>query len=174
MSPPLQLTGDQIDSVSVQVRGGDNVVSALGDGSLRVVVDLSGAHPGANIIPLRVDEVDAPLGVEVLQIEPSTVTVNLERAGEMSVLVRPTIEGQPAEGFVVGTIMVEPREVTVAGPESRLRESVTVLTARVMLEGRTTTLVQEVGVGVADAELRVLQPHTVRVTVPIERAKGAR
>jgi YbbR domain-containing protein len=172
--PPLQLTGDQTDSVSVHVRGGDNLVGDLGDGALRVVVDLAGAHPGANIIPLRIDEVNAPFGVEVLQIEPSSVTVNLERAGQMDVLVRPTVEGVPADGYVTGAILVEPRTVTVAGPESRLRESVTVITERLMLTGRTSTLVQEVGVVVADAELRIESPHRVRVTVPIERARGVR
>lgn len=170
----LELTGEQLDAVSVHVRGGDNVISALREGDLRVVVDLGDTHPGANIIPLRTDEVAAPLGVEVLQVDPGTVTVNLERAGQMDALVRPTIEGGPARGFVVGPITVEPQMVTIAGPESRLRESVTVITERVMLEGRTSRVVQDVGVGVADAQLRVLRPHTVRVTVDILKAEGDR
>lgn len=170
---PLELTGEQTDSVNVHVRGGDNVVSALREGDLRVVVDLGAAHAGANIIPLRTDEVVAPLGVEVLQIDPGTVTVNLERAGTMDAPVRPTIEGRPADGFVVGAILVEPRMVTVAGPESRLRDSVTVITERVMIEGRSSRVVQEVGVGVTDSQLRVARPHTVRVTVEIEKATGA-
>jgi YbbR domain-containing protein len=171
---PLELTGEQVDTVSVHVRGGENVVSALREGDLRVVVDLGGTHAGANIIPLRTDEVVAPLGVEVLQIDPGTVTVNLERSGQMDALVRPTVEGRPAPGYVVGPVTVEPRMVTIAGPEGRLRESATVVTERVMLEGRTDRIVQDVGVGVADAQLRVVRPHTVRVTVEIFPAKGVR
>lgn len=171
---PLELTGDQVDSVMVHLRGGDSVVSALREGDVRVVVNLADAHPGANIIPLGTDEVVAPLGVEVVQVDPGTVAVNLERGGQMSVLVRPTIEGTPAPGFVAGAVRVEPRTVTVAGPESQLLESVTVITERIMLDGKSSRVVQDVGVGVADADLRIVGSRTVRVTIDVEPEKGAR
>lgn len=171
---PLVLTGDQLDNVSVQVRGSDSLVGQLNGGNLRVVVDLGGADPGANIIPLRPDQVESPLGVEVLQVEPGTVTVDLERAGQMSVIVRPTVEGNPAQGFAVNRITVEPRVVTVTGPEGRLNDRVQVVTERVMVAGRSNRFVQQVGVGVADAQLRVVSPHTVLVTVDITPVKGER
>jgi YbbR domain-containing protein len=173
----LELTGEQIERVSVHVRGDDNIVSALNEGSVRVVVDLAGSQPGSNIVPLRTSHVSAPTSVEVMQIEPSTVTVTLERAGQVVVPVRPTIEGQPAPGYAVGAITIEPSVVTVAGPESRLRGPIAVVTERVLLEGRTSRVVQEVGVGVTDAQLRVHSPHTVRVTVqinPVARAGSDR
>jgi YbbR domain-containing protein len=164
---PLELTGDQMDTVSVHVRGDDNIVGSLTDGRLQVVVDLGDAHSGTNIIPLRVDDVAAPPGVEVVMIDPGTVTVTLERTGQLDVAVRPTVDGQPAPGYVAGDALVEPPTVTIAGPESRLKNRISVITERVLIEGRTSTLVQDVGVGVADAQLRVLRPHTVKVTVPI-------
>lgn len=171
---PLVLTGDQLDAVSVQVRGSDNLVGQLDGSSLRVVVDLRGADPGSNIIPLRPDQVEAPLGVEVLQLEPGTVTVDLDREVRINVLVKPTIEGRPARGFQVRTVSVEPRTVTVAGPERSLHDAVTVVTERIVLDGRTDRVAQEVGVGVADAQLRVIEPHTVRVTVEVTPVKGDR
>jgi YbbR domain-containing protein len=170
----LVLTGDQLDTVSVQVRGSDSLVGQLDSGNLRVVVDLGGADPGTNIVPLRPDQVEAPLGVEILQVEPGTVTADLERLGQIHVVVEPTIEGRPATGFEVGAVSVQPRTVIVAGPEGRLHDAVTVITERIMLEGRTGPVVQEVGVGVADARLRVVAPHTVRVTVEISPVRGAR
>jgi YbbR domain-containing protein len=170
----LVLTGDQLDTVSVQVRGNDKLIGQLGDANLRVVVDLGEAHPGANIMPLRTDQIEAPLGVEALQVEPGAVTVTLERAGRMDVLVQPTVEGRPASGFEIGAISVEPRMVTVSGPESRLKDSVTLITERILVDGRSGRLVQDVGVGVVDAQLRVVAPMTVKVTVDIVRAEGAR
>jgi YbbR domain-containing protein len=171
---PLELTGDQVDSVGVNVRGAESVVSAIRDGDVRVVVNLAEAHEGTNPMALGADEVVAPLGVEVLQIEPGTVLVSLERAGQINVVVNPTIEGAPAPGFEIRSTTVQPRTVTVSGPESRLRESATVFTERIVVNGRTTTLTRDVGVGVADARLRVLPPHTVRVTVEIVPGKGER
>jgi YbbR domain-containing protein len=164
---PLELTGDQMDTVSVHVRGDDSVIRGLAEGQLQVVVDLGDAHSGNNIIPLRTDEVVAPIGVDVLQIDPGTVTVTLERSGRLDVAVRPTVEGDPAPGYVVGTITAEPAVVTVAGPESRLRSPISVVTERVLIDGRSSSVIQDVGVGVTDAQLRVVRPHTVRVTIQI-------
>lgn len=164
---PLQLTGDQMDTVNVHLRGDESLVTGLGDGRLQVVVDLGDARSGTNIIPLRVDDVSAPSGVEVVMIDPGTVTVTLERTGQLDVLVSPTIDGEPAPGYVAGTPKVDPAVVTVIGPESRLKQPISVITERVTLDGRTGTIAQEVGVGVVDAQLRVLRPRSVRVTVPI-------
>jgi len=167
---PLELTGDQTDRVIVHVRGDDNVVSGLTEGSLRVTVDLEGSQAGPNTVPLRTDHVVAPGRVEVLQIEPGTVTVILERAGLLSVPVKPSVEGQPAPGYVVTRVTTEPSTVTVAGPESRLTGPMNVITERVMIQGRTGRVVQEVVVGVDDPQLRVHAPRTVRVTVQIDPA----
>jgi YbbR domain-containing protein len=160
---PLQLTGDQMDTVNVQVRGDDNIVRPLTEGQLQVMVDLGDARPGTSIIPLRVDDVVAPSGVDVVMIDPGSVTVTLD------VDVSPTIEGQPAPGYAAGPARIEPGTVTVTGPESALHSAVTVITERVVLDGRTATFSQDVGVGVTDARLRVLKPRTVRITVPITK-----
>jgi YbbR domain-containing protein len=134
---------------------------------VQVVVDLGDSHSGTNIIPLRTDEVVSPLGVEVLQIDPGTVTVTLERSGVLDVLVQPKVEGQPAPGFQVSGVQVVPQVVTVAGPESRLKSPFSVITERIVLDGRKSGFVQDVGVGVADSQLRIVRPHAVRVTVGI-------
>lgn len=169
---PLELTGEQMESVSVHVRGDDNIVSTLSEGSLRVNVDLATSQSGANILPLRTDQVAAPPGIDVMQVDPGTVTVTLERAGQLNVPVTPTVEGQPAPGFAVGAITIEPATVTVAGPESHLRVPIVVITERVMLDGRNARVVQDVGVGVTDSQLRVQGTHTVRVTVQIVPVSG--
>lgn len=170
---PLELTGEQTDRVTVHVRGDDSVVSTLTEGAVRVTVDLQGSQPGANIMPLRTDTVAAPARVEVMQIEPGTVTVMLERAGQVTVPVRPTLEGQPAPGYTMGQITVEPATVTIAGPESRLTGAIGVVTERVVLDGRTSRVVQDVAVGVNDPQLRVNSPRTVRVTVQIDPVRPA-
>lgn len=163
----LEMTGEQTDRVAVHVRGDDNVVGALTEGALRVMVDLEGSQPGVNTIPIRTDQVAAPARIEVMQVDPGTVTVTLERAGQIVVPVRPTIDGRPAPGYLVGAIAVEPDRVVIAGPESRLVDRIDVVTERVVVEGRTGRFSQEVAVGVNNPQLRVHSPRTVRVTVQI-------
>jgi len=171
MPEPLGMTGGQLDAVDVHIRGDETAIGGLREGDLRVVVDLSDAHAGLNVVPLRTDQVVGVMagGVEVLQIDPGTVSVTLEKTGQVAVAVRPTIQGQPAPGYVQGLVSVVPATVIVAGPESLLKDPITVITERVLLDGRTATVIADVGVGVADAQLRVREPRTVRVTVKIEK-----
>lgn len=163
----LELTGDQTDRVIVHVRGDDRVVSELTEGSIRVTVDLAGSRPGGNIITLRTDQVVAPGRVEVLQVEPGTVRVTLERVGQMPVPVSPSVDGAPAPGYVVSRVVSDPATVLIAGPESRLTEGIRAITERVAIDGEDDRVVEEVSVGVEDAQLRVVSPRTVRVTVEI-------
>lgn len=164
----LEMTGDQVDTVDVRVRGGANAISGLGANPLQIVVDLSTAHEGPNPIILRTDEVVAPADVEVMQIDPGTLTVTLEQSGHLAVQVHPTIEGVPAAGHHVAGLTVEPATVTVEGPESRLKGTVKVVTGPLSVDGRATTFSQDVTVGVDDAQLRLPEPRSVRVTVRID------
>jgi YbbR domain-containing protein len=163
----IEMTGDQLDDVNVNIRGTDGLVSSLSPGQLRVIIDLGNSHPGVNMIPLRVDEVVAPPGIEVLQVDPGHVNITLERSGKTEAPVHPTIDGQLPRGYAVDRVDVRPATVTVLGPESRLAAPITVQTERVLLDGHTTTFSQDVNVGVADAELRLPAAQTVRVTVHV-------
>ena len=110
MPSPLEMTGDQIDDVSVQIRGSDNIIGGLGQGDLRVVVDLGDAHSGSNLIPLRTDQVTAPLGIEIMRVEPGTVAVTLEKSGMATPVTRPSPTGPPLR-----VPRRSPRTVTIVG-----------------------------------------------------------
>jgi YbbR domain-containing protein len=167
--PGHLLIADQTQSVDVHVRGVDSLVSRLQPGiDIRVEVDLAGQAAGTLVLPLRVDQVLAPIGVEVRQVDPGTVTLTLERAGVLDVPIRPTIDGEPKPGYAVEDVTVEPASVAVIGPERRLRETRSAVTERVLIEGRDSTLSERVSVGVLDAELRLREPRLVLVTVRIQ------
>ena len=160
---------DQTQSVAVHVRGVDSLVSRLQPGTdIRVEVDLARQAAGTLVLPLRVDQVLAPIGIEVAQVDPGTVTLTLEKAGVLDVPIRPTIEGEPKPGFVIEDVVVEPASVAVVGPERRLRETRSAVTERVLIDGRDRTVSERVSVGVLDAELRLREPRLVTVTVRIE------
>jgi YbbR domain-containing protein len=171
----LEIT-EQPDSVDVSVRGKYADVSRIQD--IAITADLGGAGQGANVLPLRVDQVTVPPGVEVMQIDPGTVTVWLERSDVLNVPIRPNLDGEPAPGYRVREYLVEPAVVTIVGPQSRLKPTTIAVTERISIEGAMETLVQVVSVGVGDAQLRLQDPITARVTVfiepePIERTLGA-
>lgn len=168
----LEMMTEQ-DDVSVYVRGTDTEVSELGPGDLRVIVDLADAHAGTNLMALRPELVEAPLGIDVLRIEPGTITVTLEPSGRTEVPVDPLIEGRPADGFVVGEVKIEPRTVAVIGPESRLTRPVSVVTDRIRLDGRRSRVVADVNAVSVDSQIRLAEPRRIHVVVEIVPARAA-
>ena len=167
----LEMTGHEYDDVSVRVRGGEDEVAGLTASRLFVLIDLAGARAGANLLPLRTDEVVAPAGVEVLDVDPGNIALTLEKTGQASVAIRATLEGMPAPGYRVAQISVDPATGRGRGPETRLESPVSVVTERVSIDGRSANVSADVNVGVADGQLRLRSPRTVHVTVRIDPAQ---
>jgi YbbR domain-containing protein len=165
----LEIT-DQPESVDVSVRGNQGLIGRLQAGEVSVTVDLAGRGPGANVFLLQSPHVNVPIGVEVTHVDPASIQVWLERAASAVVAVRPTLEGEPAAGYVVKQTIVEPKSVVLLGPESRLKSDTEAVTERVKIHGATTSVNAVVNVAVEDSQLHLREPQTARVTVVIERA----
>ena len=173
----LQITGDLTEIVTVHVRGSENQISRLPIDELSAVVDLADAQAGqSNTFPLRTDQVAVPAGVEVMWVDPAQVTLTLEPAGSAVFPVHPVVDGQPAPGFILNSVSVDPTSVILAGPKSRLRLASAATTDPVGIAGATATVRAVVGVSSTDPELRLREPLQARVTVEIvpESAGNAR
>ena len=170
----LEIVGDPPMTVDVRVRGSSAILSRMEPGEVVALLDLEGARPGSRLFHLRPDEVNAPYGVEIAQITPATVGLELEKSGRRSVPVVPAIEGDPAPGFVLGRATATPTSVEVIGPERRLRDLASATTEPVSVAGQRATVNDVVTIGVADAALRLAETQTATVTVevlpaPVER-----
>ena len=168
----LQITGRPLQEVNVHIRGGYSQISQLGRNEVAVIADLADAKAGAAVLALSPNQVSAPLGIDVTQVDPSTVTVLLEKAGRARLPVRPVVDGTPAPGYAIGRIRVDPETVEVVGPVSRLDAISAATTETISVDGATKDVTQTVNIGVADSELRLRDARTARVTVQIVRKPG--
>jgi YbbR domain-containing protein len=170
----LEVVGDPPATVDVRLRGSSGLLSRLEGTEVVAVLDLSNARPGSRLFNIRADEVRAPYGVEVAQVVPGTLAIELEKSARRIVPVVPPLEGEPAPGFVVGRITSEPATVEIRGPASRVRRLAEAITEPVTVAGARERVRDVVTVGVADAALRLSQPQTATVLVeilpaPVER-----
>jgi len=69
----LELVGDFPTTVDVRVRGSSGALSRVGAGDVVAMLDLNSAEPGPRLFRLRPDDVRAPFGVQVVQVNPTTV-----------------------------------------------------------------------------------------------------
>lgn len=171
-SKPLSLEIiDPTKLVDIHVRGLDSQLRGVLPRDFEARVDLTGARVGTGqTFVLRTDQVSAPFGLEVTQVNPGSVLVNLELAGSVNLPVRPFVDGSPASGFVVGQISTEPASVMVEGPANRIAITTAATTDRVSIEGARSTVTQTVSVGVPDSLLRLRESTTAKVVVTIEPA----
>jgi YbbR domain-containing protein len=138
------------------------------------ILDLAGARSGARLFHLRTDQVRVPFGVEVTQVMPATVALEHERSVRRTVPVRPVVEGQPAEGFVVGRITVEPAQVEIVGPESRVRQVQSAMTETVAIDAARAPVKDLVTIGVIEAAVRLVAPQSAVVSIEIVPAPATR
>lgn len=168
----LELAPGAPDSVEVHVRGRSSLLTRE-QGALLMSVDLSDARAGSRVYHLRTDQVTAPFGVEVTQVFPASVMLTLEETGRRLVPVRATLDGEPAEGFVVKEVLVDPRDVEVVGPVRALKSLKQAITETVSIAGASDTVVRTVSIGVADASMRLREPRSAKVTVVIVKGEAA-
>jgi YbbR domain-containing protein len=163
----LELTGDAVNAVEVRLRASPSIIQSLGPQEVSAHVDLSGVAEGEHIVNLTADSIRIPFGVKVVRINPSTLTLTLERTVQKVVPVRPRLLGRPAPGHEVAEVTSSPPEVRVAGPKSRVQEAEGAFTEPVSVEAATATVVEDVNLGVDDPLLRIQGSPRVRVTARI-------
>lgn len=170
----LEIVGDPLTAVDVRLSGSSTRLSRMDPGEIVAVLDLGSARPGARLFHLRAASVRLPYGIEVSQIVPSTISLELEKSARRTVNIVPAVEGNPAPGFVIGRMIPDPPTVEVVGPESRIAQLSGATTEPVSVEGLSQDVRDTVNVGVADAALRLVEAREVTVLVeivpaPVER-----
>lgn len=163
----LELTGDAVNAVEVRLRASPSIIQSLGPQDVSAHVDLNGVVEGEHIVNLTADSIRIPFGVKVVRINPSTLTLNLERTVQKVVPVRARLLGRPKEGYEVAEVTSTPPEVRVAGPKSRVQEVEGAFTEPVSVEAADSTVVENVNLGVEDPLLRIQGSNRVRVTARI-------
>ena len=166
----FEVVGDSPTVVDARVRGSSGALNRIAAGELVAVLDLRSARAGQRLFHLDGDDVRTPFGVDVVQVNPSTVSMTFEPSASKVVPVVPSLEGEPADGFVVGTVTAEPSTVEVLGPVSALSRLTQAITEPVTVTGVSAPVTETVNIGVADAAVRLRQPQTARVAVAVAPA----
>src|SRR5687768_15783697 len=153
----LEIVGDPPMTVDVRVRGSSTLLTRTEPGEIVAILDLAAARAGSRLFHLRAEEVRRPYGVEVAQITPVTISLELEKSGRRSVPIVPAVEGDPAPGYVIGRAIATPDAVEVVGPESRLRDLTSATTEPISVAGQRANVSDVVTIGVSDSALRLVQ-----------------
>ena len=170
----LEMVEPPQESVDVRVRGAADLLGRLVAGDLVATVDLSAAQPGRRLFHISPERVKAPFAVEVTQITPASIAIRFEPSATRIVRIQPSVEGEPAVGFIVGEITAQPKVVEVVGPESALRRVEEAITEPIWVGSASSAVKSTVVLGVAESGVRVKTTRSAVVTVAIVPAPETR
>jgi YbbR domain-containing protein len=163
------------DTVKLTLRGDSEVVTELREGLVRAYVDLENMAAGSAWPEVQVL---VPAGVQILDVDPNSVNVQLSPLMVKEVPVKIETAGAPKAGFKVGIPIFEPTSMKVEGPEDLVRQ-VSSVSGVVPVEGLGDTLsirvnnltpLNDNGTAVMGMDTALRLPvREVRATIPIEQ-----
>jgi len=162
--------------IGIRVRGFESQMERLVPERLYARIDLGAIDsPGEHRLMVTPQDVyNVPRGITVEEVLTDEVVVRLERRLEKAVRVQAETAGEPAEGYEISGITVEPLVVTIRGPESLIAPLEQIRTRPVDVSGRREDVRTTVKV-VPPPRARLTdfpQGDEVRVTVHVvERAE---
>lgn len=162
------LTKD-VDSVRMEVRGKKSDLTYKFSDAYRVWLDLSDVKPGDNTLPLMYS---TPSGVTLDDMVPNQVNVHIELRTTKSFPVTLNIKGEPAEGYKLGTPVIDPLSAEVTLPASDLGR-VAKVQGNIELDGESEPFKEKrlklYAYDSAGNELKdaVIEPSAVSVELPI-------
>jgi hypothetical protein len=110
VSEDLVLVDQSARAVNIRVLGTRAALRDVGPGKMEYRVDVSGAQRGEavyEIDPGRIEE-QLPTGARIVSRSPASLEVKFARRGRKSIRVRADIVGEPAEGYNVAWVEVDP------------------------------------------------------------------
>ena len=135
----MEITG-QTEAVDVHVRGIASQISQIQPYQISVVVDLAGRQPGWLELPVRADQIFAPIGVEVAQVEPNVVTLRLEQADVGERTLEGTVITATVRGSRAMLARLDPATVTAYVDVAGLTAGRHLVPVRAEVGGTLTTL----------------------------------
>jgi YbbR domain-containing protein len=184
-SVPIEIIGqdasliiiNQLPSnVDVRIRAPRSVWETLNteDNAVRAILDLSGLGAGEHTVPIQVQVSERP--VQVVSVNPQTVTVDLEQVSMSTLPLTPSLTGQPSAGYQAGDPELAVNEVVISGPKM-LVDAAKRARVDVNLDGKRETIHEEVPIQIFDSKNELirgltLNPESVQVTVPFNQQGG--
>jgi YbbR domain-containing protein len=130
---------------------------------------MSNVDPGEHTFPIGGGTVKLARAVQLVRAIPSQVRFTFEPKRIHSVPVRARFTGEGANGYVLGNVSVEPKELEIAGPRSRVGRVSFVLTDQIDISNVTGTSEFHVNAFVDDPFLRFESAPEVVVTVSMKK-----
>jgi len=169
LNESLVVIDQSADEINVRVMGSRAALRNVKPDSFKYEIDVSGGKPGVAVYDLDVSRIDLPRGSRFVSHSPSRVQVRFEKRGRKAVEVRAELEGEPAPGHHVVSVLVQPTKIWLAGARSQVMRLDEVSTETINLAGLEADTEMEVRVNLRGGSTVWMEDQEpVKVQIRIE------
>lgn len=132
----VEILSDTLEPLSLTLFGPNSILDQIDKDpdSLQAWVDLSGLKQGTHTLPVQYVMPADIRPLRLLETEPSTVEITLERLISQVLPIQTEVKGQPALGYQQEAVSWSDLEVTVSGHLSKVQQVVSI-NASLNIEG---------------------------------------
>jgi YbbR domain-containing protein len=168
----LEISSETIPQAQVRVRGPARLVRDVSQAGVHAIIDLTGSKPGTRTFELGPARIQSPGEVQVMQVIPTRLQLELDLRATRQVEVRPRVIGTFASGIRIARVTADPAVVTIVGPAQRVDAVEAATTDPVDATGVVGRQTFSSHVYVTDPLVRVTNADPVHVTVITEKMPG--
>ena len=136
--PKMQIFYASASSVSLQLSGSGRLIKSVTPDQVKVKLDLANAVPGVNQVPIAHESIALPPGIQLKQVDPQSLEVNLDLPVQKTIPIQPDWTGRLAKELILEDARLVPDTVTVVGGSQMLKDVQTVYTEKIPLENIST------------------------------------
>ena len=170
----LELGDDTVTPSRVQVSGPASVIERVVAARASLIIQPSGIDINQDVDLVAVDELGDAVGQVDVQPRAAHVTIPVFSDRETRTLpVNPVVTGDPAAGFEIARVTVDPPVMLVEGDADQLAQLVRLDTVRIPMTGVSSDLTATVGLDLPTGILAVGDDR-IRVTVTLRPVTATR
>ena len=171
VKPGLTLFQASVSTVSVAVRGMHEDVRQVARTEVEAVLDLTSQdRPGTHTVRIGVNAIRHPPRVQVVQVAPASVTVQLDEMINRELSVKPLLTGELVAGLVIERTNIVPAKVWVRGPKSLVDAMPNIETLPIDLSGRRVSFREWVHLALPDPNVKLMKQSWIEADVRINES----
>lgn len=160
----LELVNQSAKTISLNIRGQERFLKSVKISEIRVSIDLGKAKRGESLYYINREDIKLARGITVMNMNPSSIKVITEETVSKTVRVLPVITGEPARGYYIKSIDVNPHSIVVEGIGSEVRRIGNIKTEPLDITGFKESFSQDVKLDLAGRNIRT---STSNITIKL-------
>ena len=155
-------------SIHIRVKGTKTLLRPLTSKPPSLSINLAKAVTGKNVIRLAQETFnDLPLGVDVVNLDPDTLTIYLDRFVKVSLPIKITTKGQLPKGFQIRGIQITPLTAEFRASEEYLKKHDVAFSEPIDLTQLRESTKVDIALLIPPNELKLIDPDS-KISATIE------